>query len=82
MRPEEIIRSWKDEPSRLGMSDKELALLPDHPAGVIELTDAELDGVHGGSVITVCSFMLCETLITFCPTAITFCIPTWGFCPL
>jgi mersacidin/lichenicidin family type 2 lantibiotic len=81
MRSEEIVHSWKDETYRLGLSDNERALLPDNPAGVIELTDAELIGIRGGSLITVCSFMPCESLITYCPTAITFCAPTWGLCP-
>jgi mersacidin/lichenicidin family type 2 lantibiotic len=82
MRSEEIVRGWKEETYWHGLSDKERALPPDNPAGVIELTDAELIGMHGGSVITVCSFMPCESLITYCLTAITFCVPTWGFCPL
>ncbi|HET8846594.1 MAG TPA: mersacidin/lichenicidin family type 2 lantibiotic [Ktedonobacteraceae bacterium] len=33
-----IIRAWKDEQYRLGLSSKELALLPINPAGSIELT--------------------------------------------
>jgi len=82
MRTEEIVRGWKDGAHQLGLSDGERAFLPDNPAGVIELTDAELNGIHGGSMITVCSFMPCESLITYCVTAITFCVPTWGFCPL
>ena len=82
MKSEEIVRNWKDATYRFGLSDKEQALLPDDPAGVIELTDAELNGVDGGSLITICSFTVCESLLTYCATAITFCVPTWGFCPL
>ena len=83
MKSEVIVRSWKDETYRLGLNYKEREMLPDDPAGVIELTDADLVGINGGSVITVCSFMPCETsMITYCPSAITFCIPTWGLCPL
>jgi mersacidin/lichenicidin family type 2 lantibiotic len=43
-----IIRAWKDEEYRLGLSEAERALLPAHPAGLIELTDAELGAVVGG----------------------------------
>ncbi len=82
MRSEHIIRSWKDESYRQDLSEKDRNSLPNNPAGIIELTDAELIGAHGGSVITVCSFMPCETVITYWPSALTFCIPTWGFCPL
>jgi len=44
----DIIRAWKDEEYRLGLSEAERALLPAHPAGLIELTDPQLDQVRGG----------------------------------
>lgn len=40
-----IIRAWKDEDYRLNLSEAERALLPEHPAGLIELSGAEMDGV-------------------------------------
>jgi mersacidin/lichenicidin family type 2 lantibiotic len=43
-----IIRAWKDEEYRLSLSEAERALLPEHPAGLIELADAELDHAAGG----------------------------------
>ena len=43
-----IIRAWKDEDYRLSLSEAERALLPEHPAGLIELSGAEMDGVEGG----------------------------------
>ena len=43
-----IIRAWKDEDYRLSLSEAERALLPEHPAGLIELAGAETDGVGGG----------------------------------
>ena len=43
-----IIRAWKDEDYRLNLSEAERALLPEHPAGLIELSGAEMDGVNGG----------------------------------
>ena len=46
----EIIGAWKDEEFRLSLSTEQRALLPDHPAGWIELTDAELDTVAGGAI--------------------------------
>jgi mersacidin/lichenicidin family type 2 lantibiotic len=43
-----IIRAWKDPEYRHSLDEAERALLPDHPAGVIELTDADLDAIAGG----------------------------------
>jgi mersacidin/lichenicidin family type 2 lantibiotic len=43
-----IIRAWKDEEYRLSLSDAERAQLPAHPAGMIEVTDADLGVVSGG----------------------------------
>ena len=44
----DVVRAWKDEEYRLSLSDAERAQLPDHPAGLIELQDAELDYAAGG----------------------------------
>jgi mersacidin/lichenicidin family type 2 lantibiotic len=43
-----IVRAWKDQEYRLGLSESERALLPEHPAGMVELTDAELEAAAGG----------------------------------
>ena len=40
----DIIRAWKDEEYRLSLDE-----MPAHPAGLIELTDADLDLVAGGN---------------------------------
>jgi mersacidin/lichenicidin family type 2 lantibiotic len=44
----DVIRAWKDEKYRLSLSEAERALLPAHPAGLLELTDAQLTDVVGG----------------------------------
>ncbi len=44
----DIARAWKDESFRAGLTDAQRAALPENPAGLIELSDAELDGVAGG----------------------------------
>jgi mersacidin/lichenicidin family type 2 lantibiotic len=49
MSNQDIIRAWKDEDYRLSLSEAERALLPEHPAGLIELSGAEMDGVAGGN---------------------------------
>jgi mersacidin/lichenicidin family type 2 lantibiotic len=43
-----VIRAWKDPDYRLTLTDEERAELPDHPAGLLELDDAELARVAGG----------------------------------
>ena len=50
MSNQDIIRAWKDEDYRLSLSEAERALLPEHPAGLIELAGAEMDGVEGGAI--------------------------------
>jgi mersacidin/lichenicidin family type 2 lantibiotic len=52
-----IIRAWRDEEFLLSLSAAERALLPQHPAGLIELNDEELEPVAGGlpnPTITAC----------------------------
>lgn len=44
----DVIRAWKDPEYRLGLSEAERALLPEHPAGLIELEDGELGTIEGG----------------------------------
>ena len=46
---EQIIRAWKDPIYRASLSDAERAQLPEHPAGTIELTDAQLADVAGAA---------------------------------
>jgi mersacidin/lichenicidin family type 2 lantibiotic len=48
MLSEKIIRAWKDVEYRLSLSEAERAQLPEHPAGLGELTEKELDHVVGG----------------------------------
>ena len=43
-----IIRAWKDQEYRNSLSAEEIAQLPAHPAGMIELEDSVLNGVLGG----------------------------------
>ena len=51
MSTEQIIRAWKDEDFRQSLSAAERAVLPEHPAGLIDLTAAELDALTGGRVL-------------------------------
>jgi mersacidin/lichenicidin family type 2 lantibiotic len=42
-----IIRAWKDPQYRASLSAAERALLPEMPAGLIDLSDAEVEAVTG-----------------------------------
>jgi mersacidin/lichenicidin family type 2 lantibiotic len=48
MTTEQIISSWKNDEYTANLSAAENALIPDNPAGLMELSDEELIGVSGG----------------------------------
>jgi mersacidin/lichenicidin family type 2 lantibiotic len=50
MSTETIIRAWKDPKYRDTLGTEERAMIPEHPAGVVELSDAELGTVRGGGL--------------------------------
>jgi mersacidin/lichenicidin family type 2 lantibiotic len=43
----EIVRAWKDAEYRATLSEEERASLPEHPAGWVELSDAQMETVMG-----------------------------------
>jgi len=49
MSKEQIIRAWKDEAYRRSLSEAQRAQLPENPAGLIELSDVELEQASGGA---------------------------------
>ena len=67
MHRDQIIRAWKDEDYRAGLSEIERAALPANPAGLIELPDELMDGPRGcedGTVGPICklvSLYLCDS---------------------
>ena len=65
MSNKKAIRVWKDEEFRLSLSEAERASLPQNPAGLIELSDAELGAVGGGIIHTflACSVPCYPTLL-------------------
>jgi mersacidin/lichenicidin family type 2 lantibiotic len=73
LKPEQIIRAWKDEAYRLSLSEAERAMLPENPAGSVELSDAQLGNVSGGAAARptlICTHpVFCGTPL--CPTNFT-----------
>lgn len=45
----DVIRAWKDAEYRESLSDEELAAVPQHPVGTVELNEEDLSGVMGGN---------------------------------
>jgi mersacidin/lichenicidin family type 2 lantibiotic len=44
----DIVRAWKDAEYRASLSPADRALVPENPAGLVELSDEELEGIAGG----------------------------------
>lgn len=59
---ESIVRAWKDEDYRDSLSEAERSALPANPAGLIEVSDADLDVMTGGTYTTNCTIW---TLVAF-----------------
>jgi mersacidin/lichenicidin family type 2 lantibiotic len=66
MLSEKIIRAWKDLEYRLSLSDAERAQLPEHPAGLVELTEKELSPVVGGNATFLPRFSVLCTVAILC----------------
>lgn len=45
----DLERAWKDEAYRKTLTPAQLAQLSPNPAGEVELSDEELDGISGGT---------------------------------
>jgi mersacidin/lichenicidin family type 2 lantibiotic len=87
-----IIRAWKDAEYRESLSAEELAMVPENPAGAVELKDEELARMFGGDnpnyqnfsapssngsvAIASCSSNLGNLAILFAETTSTSCINT------
>jgi mersacidin/lichenicidin family type 2 lantibiotic len=65
MNTEQIVKSWKDEDYVHELSAAEQALLPESPAGLMELSDEDLLGVNGASLPT--SVIVTIIVITLTP---------------
>lgn len=49
MSHENIIRAWKDEEYRNSLSEEQRSQLPENPAGMIELSDEDMQAIAGGN---------------------------------
>lgn len=75
MKPVEIVRSWKDEGYRLGLTEEERALLPNNPAGLVELEEEDLSDVEGGTwTLTISVLVSVGSYVSY-----QYC--SWPVCP-
>ncbi|MFN6569523.1 mersacidin/lichenicidin family type 2 lantibiotic [Dendronalium sp. ChiSLP03b] len=44
----DVVRAWKDEEYRSSLTEVQRAQLPENPAGLVDLTDEEINGIEGG----------------------------------
>ncbi|MEX1364190.1 MAG: mersacidin/lichenicidin family type 2 lantibiotic [Nannocystaceae bacterium] len=44
----DVVRAWKDPAYRRTLTPEQLASLPEHPAGLVELSDEQLGEASGG----------------------------------
>lgn len=49
MKKLDIARAWRDEDYYLSLSPEERSQIPDHPAGLVEVSDDDLRHVAGGT---------------------------------
>jgi len=66
MNKADIIRVWKDPKYRATLGPEELALVPAHPAGLIELKDEQLKEASGGVIETTFKTCTMYTYISRC----------------
>ena len=74
MTHQDVIRAWKDADFRNSLTAEQLAALPENPAGLIALDDADLDVVAGGAPYTY----YCNTSEGACATWASICTYTYN----
>ena len=60
MKTKQIVRAWKDPEYRARLSESERSLLPENPAGQVELKDSDLGYVTGGFDCTAACTATCS----------------------
>lgn len=60
MQHDDIVKAWKDAEFRAELSPEERALIPENPAGLVELTDEALESVVGGETASSCLCWSCN----------------------
>jgi mersacidin/lichenicidin family type 2 lantibiotic len=69
MNKTDVIRAWKDPFYRASLTAEERALLPDHPASLVELADEQLKSTSGSALTTAqqCTEFTFNNFRSCCP---------------
>lgn len=78
MDKKQIIRAWKDEEYRQSLGAGERQLLPDHPSGLVDLSDESLGQVGGYTTNWFCGLVSVITAITTVMSCAPVCNETLG----
>lgn len=65
----DVVRAWRDPIYRSSLSAEEQEALPEHPSGIITLSDPQMGQVNGGTYTPVCAVtaVICNTItMTVC----------------
>jgi mersacidin/lichenicidin family type 2 lantibiotic len=60
----DIVRAWKDEEYRMSLSEAEQSQIPPCPAGIIDLSDTDLDDIAGGRTERLLTITCCQGFTT------------------
>jgi mersacidin/lichenicidin family type 2 lantibiotic len=65
----DVIRAWKDPVYRARLSREEIAGLPDHPSGLVELSEEQLRSASGAVITTfrTCTMQSFNSFRSCCP---------------
>jgi mersacidin/lichenicidin family type 2 lantibiotic len=65
----DIVRAWKDEAYWQQLSSEEQTMLPENPVGELELSDGELEIVHGAAGYVNTNALACvQSVLVYCIT--------------
>jgi mersacidin/lichenicidin family type 2 lantibiotic len=66
----DIVRAWKDPVYRAGLSREEIASLPGHPSGFLEIDEEQLKSASGAVVTTnlACTMLSFNKWRSCCPS--------------
>jgi len=64
MNVRDVVRAWKDPAYRASLTQQQRSALPENPAGVVDLSDAELEATDGRGITVNTSdpfFTVCQS---------------------
>jgi mersacidin/lichenicidin family type 2 lantibiotic len=73
----DVILAWRDAEYRVDLGESQQAILPDNPAGALDLSDLDLASVAGGTWTQIWAgcggtddFIICQSIVSICPPTV------------